>query len=865
MMFKKIILISLLLFVLSVSAVSAADSYGVYNSSLSTDDSILGNADIQYPEISLPKGSFQDLQKEVDNASEGSVLNLNRDYVGTEAYSIQLDKNLTIDGHGHTLDCLGEYDCNTFNSNSGTITLKNLKIINGHNDYTYMGGAILIWGSAQYTIENCIFNNNWADNYGGAIYNGANNPLTIINCQFNNNEADDNDGGAIYSRGDIIVMNSSFISNKACDVGGAIYCESKNLIIDNCTFKDNHAGVSAGAIRANCIYINFNQTVQSYNSFFIDNSVDSLLSALDAGVIYGSSVYLKNAVFTGNHAYCTAGAISTCFINCTNCLFESNDIKSSHGGAIYVRNGESYIQNSIFNSNVADQCGGAVYSTGDLFVDNCTFYNNFASIEGGAVRAKNVYINTNQGNVSCFSTFKKNSVYGYTMDSNDGGAVFAEEDVKIVNTYFNGNSAKVDGGAVFCEGTLNADNCFFESNEAQGSIFQCYGGAIRAEDDAIINNCTFKDNHAEDYGGAVYAKNVYINKNQDSDDFNSFFIKNNAGDDKGGAVFAEDNVNAVNTMFNGNSAKVDGGAVYAEDNVNVKHCWFESNQANGAKSTTCYGGAIRAEDDATINNCTFIKNYAENKGGAVYASKVILENTPSYFEYNTARDYGGAIYTNKFDKDVKYAVFINNKAETEDGGAIYINSENWITFSQCVFVNNHCGDEGGAIYLDSSRSHLTLRYNIFRGNSADDEGQTVYNCGNYDQIINNFWYDNNPSSSNDQLIEWKFLVSNAHHSDSDPLKMALDFTSDCNVNQTITVTLRFCKSNGNSFIGRLFDLESVLFSSNPELVFKYKNIISSDIMTLVTPQNEGIYIISATLYGYTVSKVLVVSRDQQIF
>ena len=70
---------------------------------------------------------------------------------------------------------------------------------------------------------------------------------------------------------------------------------------------------------------------------------------------------------------------------------------------------------------------------------------------------------------------------------------------------------------------------------------------------------------------------------------------------------------------------------------------------------------------------------------------------------------------------MKYGIFINNNVRSNDeGGAIYINKENRITFSQCVFVNNHCGNKGGAIYLDSSSSHLTLVNNIFASNSAKE-------------------------------------------------------------------------------------------------------------------------------------------------
>ncbi|WP_407432067.1 hypothetical protein [Methanobrevibacter sp.] len=44
-----------------------------------------------------------------------------------------MDKDLTIDGQGHTIDCLGENNCFAFYSKGGSITLKNLIIINGHH------------------------------------------------------------------------------------------------------------------------------------------------------------------------------------------------------------------------------------------------------------------------------------------------------------------------------------------------------------------------------------------------------------------------------------------------------------------------------------------------------------------------------------------------------------------------------------------------------------------------------------------------------------------------------------------------------------------------------------------------------------
>ena len=208
------------------------------------------NLNIKGPKISDPNlsGSFDDLQVEINNAESGSVLHLHRDYNGKKSTVIQLNKDLTINGHGHTLDCLHLTDCSAFFSKSGNIIIKNLNIINGHNDDNNKGGAIHITGSAKYTLIGCNLIDNWADDYGGAIYNGVDNTLTIINCTFRGNTADDDDGGAIWSQGEVNIVNSTLNSNKACEDGGAIFCKN-NVGVVNSILKSNTA---KGAIFAAC-------------------------------------------------------------------------------------------------------------------------------------------------------------------------------------------------------------------------------------------------------------------------------------------------------------------------------------------------------------------------------------------------------------------------------------------------------------------------------------------------------------------------------------------------------------------------------------------------------------------------------------
>lgn len=366
-----------------------------------TGPKIKGELNITGPKISTPlnisapkigdpsaPGTFDDLQVEINNAESGSVLHLHRDYKGKYGSRIQFNKDLTINGHGHTLDCSNEKGCSAFYSNCGTIILKNLKIINGHNDNTDKGGAIYITGSAKYTLIGCQFLNNWADDYGGAIYNDVDKPLTIIDCVFRGNTADDNDGGAIWSKGEVNIEDSTFESNNADIDGGAIYCK-----------KDVHV----------------------LNSILHFNSA-------------------KGATF------------SQCY-------------------------------------------GGAICSQGDVYIDKSTLTDNIAADFGGAVYAENIYVNTKVSNSTSF--FDSNTAKG-----NDGGALYAKKNVTLYNSVFTSNSAHQNGGAVFCNRGY-VKNCEFGYNNATGSLGFCYGGAIRAIDTLYLYGSYLHHNMADDHGGAV--------------------------------------------------------------------------------------------------------------------------------------------------------------------------------------------------------------------------------------------------------------------------------------------------------------------------------------------------------------------------
>ena len=366
----------------------------------------IDNGDKEIPIIPAnTPGTFEELQLLINNAKEGSTLYLTKDYWGYEGARIILNKNLIINGLCHTIDCRGAKNCIGFVSILGEVTLKNLNIINGRNDYSYNGGAISILGFARYTLINCKFINNWADDYGGAIYNGAGHQLTIKDCLFRGNTADDCDGGAIYSKGEVNIEGSQFENNKAYVDGGAIksemnvnvinssflsnsakgansqcyggaICSKGDVYVDGCIFKENIAQDYGGAIYAKNIHIN---TKQSSKSSFISNKAEDN----DGGALYAEEkVDADNVEFRFNEAYEDGGAIFCKDADFKNAIFASNTAKGAliadcYGGAIFAKETVNLFKNCEFRYNYAEDLSGAIEAENlNLWDNSIKFWGN---------------------------------------------------------------------------------------------------------------------------------------------------------------------------------------------------------------------------------------------------------------------------------------------------------------------------------------------------------------------------------------------------------------------------------------------------------------------------------------------------------
>ncbi|WP_458453106.1 pectate lyase-like adhesive domain-containing protein [Methanobrevibacter sp.] len=252
--------------------------------------------------------TFSALQDKISNAEEGSTITLDKDYSyddGFDKRGIVIDKDITIDGNGHSLDGAGQ----------ARIFLVKLGKIKNH----------------QITLKNIKFTNAKTGLYGGAIFNYAH--LTVENCEFASNYAK-YAGGAIASIGHLNCINSKFIKNTADGDGGAIFCLSFKLHLDLVNLLGDTI------LDGNLTYL-FN--FPSYLSLkFVNDTI-------------------SNSIFTSNIANGRGGGAVYAFgsIDIKSSAFTSNQA-GEKGGAVFG-NKDLFISNSKFTNNQASKSGGAVY------------------------------------------------------------------------------------------------------------------------------------------------------------------------------------------------------------------------------------------------------------------------------------------------------------------------------------------------------------------------------------------------------------------------------------------------------------------------------------------------------------------------
>ena len=171
-----------------------------------SDEIALDDADETTLKDDSSPGTFADLDEAI-NGNDNTEITLDSNYLyeGGDKFlnGINITRDLTIDGNGHTID--GNHGARIFHvMDNKAVTFININFINGYTKKQGYGGAI--WSDIGCIAINCTFSNNHAY-YGGAISR-----CNALNCIFDGNSAEE--GGAIYA-GD--ALNCTFRNNNAYD------------------------------------------------------------------------------------------------------------------------------------------------------------------------------------------------------------------------------------------------------------------------------------------------------------------------------------------------------------------------------------------------------------------------------------------------------------------------------------------------------------------------------------------------------------------------------------------------------------------------------------------------------------------------
>jgi len=302
-----LLLIGVVLFSLSVSAVSAANTSSNSTIYVSTE----GND--TWDGLSPTYNTTSGPKKTITNAT-GTVTTNGTIYIAPGTYNesgITINKDMTITGENQENTIInGQQSGNSiFHILSGiTANINNLTLTNNTAE---SGGAIYNKYGGNLTVTNCTFTNNTATGDGGAICNWEN--LTVTNCTFTNNTA--RSGGAIFQDGVISLTNCTFTNNTAACYGGVIYNDLGSLTVTNSTFADN-AAEDGGVIKNS-------GDLSMFNCTFTNNTAANYGGAICnyGGLSVINSTFTNNTASNGN-----SGAIYNCVADASSVIVHFNRI-----------------------------------------------------------------------------------------------------------------------------------------------------------------------------------------------------------------------------------------------------------------------------------------------------------------------------------------------------------------------------------------------------------------------------------------------------------------------------------------------------------------------------------------------------------
>ncbi len=331
---------------------------------------------------------------------------------------------------------------------------------------------------------------------------------------------------------------------------------------------------------------------------------------------------------------------------------------------------------------IATESGAGILNQGNLTLDNVLLQQNIAGLDGGAIDSSLAS--------SRLVLIEETGIFNNQAGRNGGGLSLGG-DTQILQAGVVSNTAGSDGGGIYNTGSAQMTNLGLVSNNA-------------ARGAGLANI------------GTASSATISI-----------FGISQNISTAEGGGILNElGQVSLTDGSVTLNESGASGGGIGSNGTLVLNRVRVGENRSPD------FGGGLRLGGNsiATLTAVDFDANETGDAGGAISAdSATDLTIRDSVFQNNRSDRFAGAINTNTGlgRVQIQGATFANNIAATEDGGAIYAETD--ILIEDVTFAGNVAGDEGGAIANERNTAQLTIRRSDFTKNSATNGGGAIKNFG----------------------------------------------------------------------------------------------------------------------------------------
>ena len=474
-----------------------------------------------------------------------------------------------------------------------------------------------------------------------------------------------------------VTINDITFKNLKGRDGGAIEVEdSAQLTLNRCIFEGNHASSDGASYGLGGAIVVDEGSLIANNCRFINNKADRHGGAIC--IEDGGSVTLSGCYFEGNKVGSNANDFEDYSIDSGKTAdWSLNDCQFKGSGSIEINVDYSHKSVAI-TPDVSDDVNYAV-----LYKDG-SFYDRTAC---------------NDGDTAVFSDLERGTYTVYMMKNWERRYEYSGTTFTIIEPYFVLNDEKVfetlsaavnaissgGSGVITVEGGTYTESANFNVQIRNKAV------TIRPKDSSHpVTFSSNSQNYLFDVGsnskltmeditvkGKFSGTALTFNTNQECTISDCEF-KNiqNAQNQPGNPINARNS----NLVLNGNTFESNSKIILENTVANIDDCTFTYNHGID-------GGAIYADSssDVTVTNSNFNMNGANNKGGAIYAANLKVQDT----------------------------TFVGNTAKL--GGAVYIagSSNNLINITHCVFDSNVATAGYRNIYSESLTRKINLEYNEY--------------------------------------------------------------------------------------------------------------------------------------------------------